>query len=325
VAYSDPTLKRLFALSGNVCAFPRCSNPIIDPDFGIPVGEICHITGRKKGAARYDEAQTDEQRDAFENLILMCLRHHAVIDHKDTRNQFSVETLRQYKADHETNFENTPVNERFMQRFIAYVVQVEGSIIMTINQSGGQVAHSITNIVAPPPSPSKPTPILVPVIESHMSKGDTQMGIDYYDFRVRLRNEGTASARDFRIEIEIPEEFLPRGGTTYTLEVQGHNRRGVRLFRATEKSWPGTVIYPDTESDFQMLLSYEVRIDRYVTIANDDTIRVKVFAEDLVTSTTAVPIADYLSEDRCNMLWAPGRERPEALRHPRKNFPSTQK
>ena len=35
-------------------------------------------------------------------------------------------------------------------------------------------------------------------------------------------------------------------------------------------------------------------------------------------------IADYLSEDRCNQLWAPGRERPEALRHPRKFFPQRQ-
>ena len=74
-----------------------------------------------------------------------------------------------------------------------------------------------------------------------MVKGDTQIGIDFYDFRVRLKNDGELSAREFRIEVEIPEEFLPRGGTTYTLEVQNHNRRGVRLFRATEKSWPGTI------------------------------------------------------------------------------------
>ncbi len=325
MGYTDPTLKRLFALSGNVCAFPNCINPIVDPDYGIVVGEICHIKARKEGGPRHDESQTPEERDAFENLILMCERHHKIIDHEETRHLFPEDLLFKLKAEHEDKFRNASVNGAFAQRFVAYVIQVEGSIITTVNQSGGQVAHTITNILTPVEPVATPKPILVPLIESFMVKGDTQIGIDFYDFRVRLKNDGELSAREFRIEVEIPEEFLPRGGTTYTLEVQNHNRPGVRLFRATEKNWPGTIIYPDTESDFQILLSYEVRINRYATITMDDVIRVKIFAGDAVTSTTDFPIAEYLSEDRCSMLWARMPDRPEALRYPRKNFPNTQK
>jgi|GEM_PF-4951228 len=36
------TVKRLFALSKNRCAYPKCYNAIVDND-GIILGDICHI------------------------------------------------------------------------------------------------------------------------------------------------------------------------------------------------------------------------------------------------------------------------------------------
>lgn len=76
---TEQTIKRLFALSGNLCAFPECELPIIEP-VGTITGEICHIHGQNKGGPRYDEGQTEEQRQAFENLILLCPRHHTMVD-----------------------------------------------------------------------------------------------------------------------------------------------------------------------------------------------------------------------------------------------------
>lgn len=94
-----PTIKRLFALSGNVCAFPRCPNTLVDDASGKVTGRVCHIKGRKPGAARYDPNQTAMERHGFDNLILMCPIHHDVID--DNPAKYTVAVLRKYKAEHE--------------------------------------------------------------------------------------------------------------------------------------------------------------------------------------------------------------------------------
>ena len=46
------TIKRLFALSSNRCAFHGCSTPLIDPTSGSILGVVCHIKGDKPTAIR---------------------------------------------------------------------------------------------------------------------------------------------------------------------------------------------------------------------------------------------------------------------------------
>ena len=76
---SLPTIKKLFALSGNICAFPSCQTPLVE-DSGTVTGKICHIKAKNKNGPRYDKKQTDEERNSYENLILLCGRHHDIID-----------------------------------------------------------------------------------------------------------------------------------------------------------------------------------------------------------------------------------------------------
>jgi hypothetical protein len=78
-SYSQRTLKLLFALSGNQCAFPSCKEKIVD-DFNV-LGEICHIEDANPGC-RYNPNQTDEERDSFKNLILLCRNHHVITNDK---------------------------------------------------------------------------------------------------------------------------------------------------------------------------------------------------------------------------------------------------
>lgn len=94
MSYSETTLKKLFALSGNRCAFPGCQAPIVDDDSGIVVGEICHIKGKSPKGPRYDSQQSEAERNKYENLLLMCDPHNKIVDHKDTRHKFPVEVLR---------------------------------------------------------------------------------------------------------------------------------------------------------------------------------------------------------------------------------------
>src|SRR5215216_5239629 len=91
------TVKMLFALSGNRCAFPRCRNRLVE--HGVVVGEMCHIEAKEPGGPRYNDSQTDSQREAIENFILLCAVHHKVIDTKPS--EYPVDLLRKWKARHE--------------------------------------------------------------------------------------------------------------------------------------------------------------------------------------------------------------------------------
>jgi hypothetical protein len=102
--YTLTTLKKLFALSGNQCAFPKCEAPIVDFATGIVVGEICHIKGKSPNGPRYDRAQLDRERNGYENLLLMCNPHNKVVDHETNLHKYTVEVLKGYKSDHESKF-----------------------------------------------------------------------------------------------------------------------------------------------------------------------------------------------------------------------------
>ena len=131
---SERTIKRLFALSGNLCAFPRCTTALIQGD--TVVGEVCHIKAAKPGAPRYDDQQTNAERHAFPNLILMCGTHHTVID--DDEEAYTVERLVKLKAEHEKGA--APIDGRFAQRAVQLLIS---QMVTSARQSGGITAHTI--------------------------------------------------------------------------------------------------------------------------------------------------------------------------------------
>lgn len=94
------TVRRLFALSMNRCAFPGCSTAIVDPATHTITAEICHIRAQRPRGPRYDSSQSSIQRHSHENLILMCSRHHKIIDAKKGA-AYSPEKLLAIKSEHE--------------------------------------------------------------------------------------------------------------------------------------------------------------------------------------------------------------------------------
>jgi len=83
-----------------MCAFPTCQLPLVQED--TFVGDICHIEASNPGGARYNPAQSDEERQAFDNLIIMCKNHHKVID--DDPKSYTVDRLRGLKREHEEKY-----------------------------------------------------------------------------------------------------------------------------------------------------------------------------------------------------------------------------
>lgn len=142
------TIKRLFAVSGNQCAFPGCKVSLVDSSTGKVTGKICHIKGESVNGPRYDPNQMDEERHGFDNLLLMCPIHHDVVD-SDVES-YTVERLKDIKAKHEASWEGgKEPRDDIANQFLVNMGQVtisRGSIIFTKDQKGGQVAHSIINI-----------------------------------------------------------------------------------------------------------------------------------------------------------------------------------
>lgn len=120
------TIKRLFAIAGNVCAFPKCTSPLIDEDSGSIIGEICHIKARRATGARYDSNQSDEQRNAYENLVLMCPTHHKIID--DDEESYTVERLQKIKVNQEKKAANKSglileKLEKFLEEHLSAIIE----------------------------------------------------------------------------------------------------------------------------------------------------------------------------------------------------------
>jgi hypothetical protein len=92
---------RLYALSGNKCAFPDCNEEIANPKNTTVVSEICHIEAAEQSGVRYNPDSDDDCRNNFENLILLCPNHHTEIDNPDNASKYTVEVLRKMKQEHE--------------------------------------------------------------------------------------------------------------------------------------------------------------------------------------------------------------------------------
>jgi hypothetical protein len=99
VSISDKTRKILWVKAGGRCSV--CQQQLVTDaeaaeDEPSVFGEECHIVARSPGGPR---AGKIEDPDGYNNLILLCRKHHKQVD--DQPAHFTVERLRQVKRDHE--------------------------------------------------------------------------------------------------------------------------------------------------------------------------------------------------------------------------------
>lgn len=142
------TIKRLFAVSGNRCAFPTCQSELVDAGTGKVIGKICHIKGSRPGSPRYDPQQSESERHGYDNLLLLCPLHHDVVD--SDPESYTVERLSEIKSRYEAlHAGGSEPSDEIANQFITNIGNVviqHGSFILSKNQMGGQVAHAIVNI-----------------------------------------------------------------------------------------------------------------------------------------------------------------------------------
>ena len=129
---TQATIKKLFAKSGNRCAFPRCSSALVQGS--SIVGEICHIRAASPNGPRYDPQQNSASRHSYENLILLCANHHTVVD--SDPEAYTVARLLKMKSDHESSGGLIPENQAN-----------RGAKALLINQFGDVRARDFQQII----------------------------------------------------------------------------------------------------------------------------------------------------------------------------------
>jgi hypothetical protein len=100
MAISIKTHKMLWGRSGNKCAICKTdlAEDITETDDYSILGEEAHIVAREENGPRGKSPLTPEARDKYANLLLLCQKHHKIID--DHEDQYSVEKLHEIKNEH---------------------------------------------------------------------------------------------------------------------------------------------------------------------------------------------------------------------------------
>jgi DNA-directed RNA polymerase subunit RPC12/RpoP len=124
----DQDRKILWTKSGNRCSYnyggEHCDEELVQLVNGrhVLVGDECHIVGGKSGSPRY--VAGSPKLDTYDNLILMCKKHHKIID--DNEGEYPAELLLEMKRSHEKS-----IAERMKTKEIQPLI-IKDSIFRTV-------------------------------------------------------------------------------------------------------------------------------------------------------------------------------------------------
>jgi len=128
MALSIKTNRMLWGRAASRCSLSNCRRELVidptDTDDPSLVGEAAHIVAEQPDGPRGDSPLSVEQRNKYDNLILLCNIHHKQVD--DQPNHFTVEQLKTLKTDHERWVRETltgfdPIKQADDERWAGYV------------------------------------------------------------------------------------------------------------------------------------------------------------------------------------------------------------
>ena len=103
-APSHKTVSILIARAGGRCQFENCNKNVFLDEVTLDDtndSNVAHIIASSPDGPRGSKTQSFEMSDKIENLMLMCLDHHHLIDEKGQEHIYTVERLRAMKASQE--------------------------------------------------------------------------------------------------------------------------------------------------------------------------------------------------------------------------------
>ncbi len=132
MSITSKTRKILWARSGNKCAICQKDLIINSSTTNTIVGEECHIISKKDDGPRGDSSAQIEY-DGYDNLILLCLVHHKIID--ENENDYPIEKLKKIKNKHESW-----INERLKKK------NEYSPFVLPRLQSGQEIAKILSKV-----------------------------------------------------------------------------------------------------------------------------------------------------------------------------------
>lgn len=106
-AIPDKTKLRLWILAGGRCQYEGCNEPLWRDELTLAqmnAAYIAHIIDVNPKTHRYDPVLSPKLASDISNLMLLCDKHHRLIDHEEEQTH-TVDRLMKMKARHETRIE----------------------------------------------------------------------------------------------------------------------------------------------------------------------------------------------------------------------------
>lgn len=249
-------VKRLFALSGNQCAYPSCDEKIVD-EKGTVIGEICHIEAAEKGGERFNEFSNDEYRRSFENLILMCSNHHKRTNNID---EYKTDKLRKMKARHEKINENASFQplENIINQAINNFMEQKNENFGSGNQINNQGNNQISSQIGVQNNFFNPNQNGIKIDGARKVDKDLKEIINQFKLKA---SPPSTEVIDFQNElkdrVERPIELIP----TKNLRFRKNNGRIIAEVESYEKEY-GTELNERDDSTQEILRGFLLSNDK---------------------------------------------------------------
>ncbi len=97
---------KLWLNAGGLCSFRGCSQSVTTHNLTFEetnFSNIAHIVGFNVDGPRGQSELPQDQRNNYENLILVCIKCHTLIDSKVNESSYPVELLQKFKDEHESD------------------------------------------------------------------------------------------------------------------------------------------------------------------------------------------------------------------------------
>ena len=144
-SYRSADIALLWSYSVGICCFPGCNERLVreanNQDQSAVIGEIAHIEAESDAGPRANPSLSDQQRNAYANLILLCPTHHRTADALPST--YTVDVMRGWKAEREARY------AEFLAREMGRVTFAE---LHTITQAlvNSDATESTSFVVIPP-------------------------------------------------------------------------------------------------------------------------------------------------------------------------------
>lgn len=127
IPITDKVKLQLWVNSGGRCQFKGCNEYLLRDDLTYAMlnnSNIAHIIDVNKKTHRYTDNYTEKEKNELWNLMLLCPKHHRLIDNEEEQN-YSVERLKKIKKEHEDRILNlTSIKENVKTNVIFYFSKI---------------------------------------------------------------------------------------------------------------------------------------------------------------------------------------------------------